>query len=124
MTLEFHDAVRIEDFYVKQESVNKEWAKVNNVLQVKSVANAPQQAEVTLTYSYKNEPKVTEQKTVTLQPGFNEISLPLEITNPHLWMPNGWGEAALYDFELSVKVNGQVVASEKKRIGLRTVKVV
>ena len=124
VTLEFYDAASIEDFYVKQESVSQELAKVNNVLQIKSVANASQQAEVTLTYSYKNEPKVTEQKTVTLQPGGNEISLPVEITNPHLWMPNGWGEAALYDFELSVKVDGQVVASEKKRIGLRTVKVV
>ena len=124
VTLEFYDAVRIEDFYVHQESVNKELAKVNNVLEVKSVATAPQQAEVTLTYSYKNEPEVKEQKNVTLQPGCNEISLPIEIADPHLWMPNGWGEAALYDFELSVKVDGRVVASEKKRIGLRTVKVV
>ena len=124
VTLEFYDAASIEDFYVHQESVNKELAKVNNVLEVKSVATAPQQAEVTLTYSYKNEPEVKEQKNVTLQPGCNEISLPIEIANPHLWMPNGWGEAALYDFELSVKVDGRVVASEKKRIGLRTVKVV
>ena len=124
VTLEFYDAASIEDFYVHQESVNKELAKVNNVLEVKSVATAPQQAEVTLTYSYKNEPEVKEQKNVTLQPGCNEISLPIEIADPHLWMPNGWGEAALYDFELSVKVDGRVVASEKKRIGLRTVKVV
>ncbi|MBE6273262.1 MAG: glycoside hydrolase family 2 protein [Bacteroidaceae bacterium] len=124
VTLEFYDAASIEDFYVHQESVNKELAKVNNVLEVKSVATTPQQAEVTLTYSYKDEPKVKEQKNVTLQPGCNEISLPIEIVNPHLWMPNGWGEAALYDFELSVKVDGRVVASEKKRIGLRTVKVV
>ena len=124
VTLEFYDAASIEDFYVHQESVNKELAKVNNVLEVKSVATAPQQAEVTLTYSYKDEPEVKEQKNVTLQPGCNEISLPIEIANPHLWMPNGWGEAALYDFELSVKVDGRVVASEKKRIGLRTVKVV
>ena len=124
VTLELYDVASIEDFYARQESVSPELAKVNNVLEVKSVATAPQQAEVILTYSYKNEPKESERKTVTLQPGCNEISLPVEIANPHLWMPNGWGEPALYDFEIALKVDGKVVASEKKRVGLRTVQVV
>ena len=124
VTLELYDAARIEDYFVHQVSVTKELAKVNNILEVKSVAQAPQQAEVVLTYSYKNGAKVTEQKNVTLQPGCNKVSMPVEIANPTLWMPNGWGEAALYDFEMTVKVGGKAVASEKKRVGLRTIKVV
>ena len=124
VTLELYDAASIEDYFVHQESVTKELAKVNNILEVKSVAQAPQQAEVVLAYSYKDGAKVTEQKNVTLQPGCNKVSMPIEIANPHLWMPNGWGEAALYDFEMAVKVDGKTVASEKKRVGLRTIKVV
>ena len=124
VTLELYDAARIEDYFVHQVSVTKELAKVNNILEVKSVAQAPQQAEVVVTYSYKNGAKVTEQKNVTLQPGCNKVSMPVEISNPALWMPNGWGEAALYDFEMTVKVDGKAVASEKKRVGLRTIKVV
>ena len=124
VTLELYDAASIEDYFVHQESVTKELAKVNNILEVKSVAQAPQQAEVVLAYSYKDGAKVTEQKNVTLQPGCNKVSMPIEIANPHLWMPNGWGEAALYDFEMTVKVDGKTVASEKKRVGLRTIKVV
>ena len=124
VTLELYDAARIEDYYVHQESVDPESAKVNNMLEVTSVASAPRQAEVTLAYVYQDEPKVTEHKNVTLQPGCNRISLPIEIARPHLWMPNGWGEPALYDFEVSVKVDGKVVASEKKKVGLRTIKVV
>ena len=124
VTLEFYDAARIEDYFVQQVSVNKELAKVNNILEVNSVASAPQQAEVVLTYSYKDGAKVTEQKMVTLQPGSNQVTIPVEIVNPTLWMPNGWGEAALYDFEMTVKVDGKAVASEKKRVGLRTIKVV
>ena len=124
VTLELYDAARIEDYFVHQVSVTKELAKVNNILEVKSVAQAPQQAEVVVTYSYKNGAKVTEQKNVTLQPGCNKVSMPVEIANPALWMPNGWGEAALYDFEMTVKVDGKAVASEKKRVGLRTIKVV
>jgi len=124
VTLELYDAARIEDYYVHQESVDPESAKVNNMLEVTSVASAPRQAEVMLAYAYQDEPKVTEHKNVTLQPGCNRISLPIEIARPHLWMPNGWGEPALYDFEVSVKVDGKVVASEKKKVGLRTIKVV
>ena len=124
VTLELYDAARIEDYFVHQEAISKDLAKVNNVLEVKSVATVPQQAEVVLTYSYKDGAKVTEQKSITLQPGCNKISMPVEIANPHLWMPNGWGEAALYDFEMAVKVDGKVVSSEKKRVGLRSIKVV
>ena len=124
VTLELYDAARIEDYFVHQEAVSKDLAKVNNILEVKSVVSAPQQAEVVLTYSYKDGSKVTKQKSITLQPGCNKVSMPVEIANPNLWMPNGWGEAALYDFEIAVKVDGKVVSSEKKRVGLRTIKVV
>ena len=124
VTLELYDAARIEDYFVCQVSVTKELAKVNNILEVMSVPQASQQAEVVLSYSYKDGAKVTEQKSVTLQPGLNKVNMPVEIANPHLWMPNGWGEAALYDFEMTVKVDGKAVASEKKRVGLRTIKVV
>ena len=124
VTLELFDVAHIEDYFVKQVDVSKELAKVDNMLEVNSVATAPQPAEIVLTYAYKDDVKVTEQKSVTLQPGSNKISIPVEITDPHLWMPNGWGEAALYDFEIALKVDGKIIASEKKRVGLRTIKVV
>lgn len=124
VTLTFYDIARIDDYYVRQASVSKKLAKVENRLTVNSVAIVPQKAEVSITYSYKDGEKVTEQKEVTLQPGTNEILLPLDIRNPHLWMPNGWGEPALYDFEAQVKVDGKTIASRQERIGLRSIKVV
>lgn len=124
VTLTFYDVARIDDYYVRQTSVSKDLAKVDNHLTINSVAATPQKAEVNITYSYKDGEKVTEQKEVTLQPGTNEILLPLEIRNPHLWMPNGWGEPALYDFEAQVKVDGKTIASQQERIGLRSIKVV
>ena len=124
VTLTFYDVARIDDYYVRQASVTKDLAKVENRLTVNSVSATPQKAEVTVAYSYKEGEKVTEQKEVTLQPGTNHILLPIEIRQPHLWMPNGWGEPALYDFEAVIKVDGKVIASQKERIGLRTIKVV
>lgn len=91
VTLTFYDVARIDDYYVRQASVTKDLAKVENRLTVNSVSATPQKAEVTVAYSYKEGEKVTEQKEVTLQPGTNHILLPIEIRQPHLWMPNGWG---------------------------------
>ena len=124
VTLKFYDVASIEDYFVEQLEVGKDLAKINNALEVTSVAETTKQAEVVLTYSYKNGEKVTEKSEMTLQPGTNQLNWPVEIKNPHLWMPNGWGEPALYDFEITVNVDGKAIASEKKRIGLRTIKVV
>ena len=124
VTLKFYDVASIEDYFVEQLEVSKDLAKINNALEVTSVAETTKQAEVVLTYSYKNGEKVTEKSEMALQPGTNKLNWPVEIKNPHLWMPNGWGEPALYDFEITVNVDGKVIASEKKRIGLRTIKVV
>ena len=124
VTLTFHDAARIEDYYVKQVSVTEELARIDNLLEVVNVSDASRKAELCLVYSYKNEYRKEDNKSVTLKPGLNKLEWPMEITRPHLWMPNGWGEPALYDFEISLKVDGKLVASEKKRVGLRDIKVV
>ena len=112
VTLTFYDVARIDDYYVRQASVTKDLAKVENRLTVNSVSATPQKAEVTVAYSYKEGEKVTEQKEVTLQPGTNHILLPIEIRQPHLWMPNGWGEPALYDFEAEEKYRDMPKAIE------------
>ena len=124
VTLTLYDAARISDYYVRQVSVSAEKAQVDNQIEVYQEGEKPVEAEVTVSYSYKEGAKVAETKKVTLQPGQNQLSLPMEIENPHLWMPNGWGEAALYDFKTVVKVDNQEVASNEKRVGLRSVKVV
>lgn len=124
VTLTLYDVARIEDHHVQQTSVSKELARTENVLAIHSVCDAPRQAEVVLSYTYKGEPAVTKRESIVLQPGSNRISLPVEIAQPHLWMPNGWGEAALYDVEATVQVEGRTIAAKKQRIGLREVKVV
>ena len=124
VTLKFFDVARIEDYFVNQTMVSKELAKIDNALEINSVSKSPKQAEVVLTYAYKDGAKVVTKKNVTLQPGINKVNVPVEIANPYLWMPNGWGEPALYDFEIVVNVDGKTIASEQKRVGLRTIKVV
>ena len=124
VTLTFYDAARIEDLYVEQLAVNNTVAKLNHHLEISRPEPTAESAEVTLTYTFLNEVKHTESRNITLQPGTNRITIPMEISAPQLWMPNGWGKAALYKVDATITVDGVTVASESKRIGLRDVKVV
>ena len=124
VTLTFYDAAHIEDLYVEQLSVSNTTAKVNHHLEITRPESIEKPAEITLTYTFRNEVKHTESRNITLQPGTNRITIPMEISEPQLWMPNGWGEAALYKVDATITVDGVAVASESKRIGLREVKVV
>ncbi len=47
-----------------------------------------------------------------------------EIDNPMLWWPNGFGEQNLYTFTTELYENGAVADSDKKRIGLRELKLI
>ena len=59
------------------------------------------------------------KKTVALKAGANALSETIEIKNPRIWWPAGYGEQPLY--ELTVEVAGDRVA---KRLGLREVELV
>ncbi len=47
-----------------------------------------------------------------------------EIENAMLWWPNGFGEQNLYTFDVVLVENGQVVDCDRKRIGLRELKLI
>lgn len=121
--LVFFDAASIENYHVKQLKVSESEARIDNRLEVNNVMTTVCPAVISITYGYGNDRK-TIRTEVTLQPGMNEVSLPITVDHPHLWMPNGWGEASLYDFIATVEVNGNEVARQEKKIGLRTIRVV
>ena len=47
----------------------------------------------------------------------------LEIDHPQLWWPVGYGEQPLYTVEVTLRKNGEILDSWKRRIGLRTMTV-
>lgn len=120
----FADRAVVEDYFVHQQSVSAERAEVDNLLEINNIGSDARQAVVRVTYSYPGEPDRSVERTAELQPGLNRVSLPLTVERPHLWMPNGWGEPALYTFEASVSVDGQVVSRKSHQIGLRSIRVV
>lgn len=121
--LTFCDGASIDDFFVCQQEVTEQAARVDNRLEINNVTDSRKEAQVKVAYAY-GEQTDTLTRTLVLQPGKNSLSIPALIEKPHLWMPNGWGDPVLYTFTATVSIGGQEVASRKEEIGLRSVRVV
>lgn len=122
--LVFSDVARIEDYYVCQDAVTQAKADVDNRLEINNVTSSTVSALLKVDYHYSDSDTKEIKKQIELRPGANTVSLPVSIENPHLWMPNGWGEPSLYKFTVSLSVDGVEIAKQERNVGLRTVRVV
>jgi beta-mannosidase len=66
---------------------------------------------------------VTLSRSVTVHAGSNLIDLPVEIRQPKLWYPAGYGDQPLYEFTAVVSSGVATPASEsrKVKVGLRSI---
>ncbi|MCD8182764.1 MAG: glycoside hydrolase family 2 protein [Bacteroides sp.] len=124
ITLRFYDVATIDDYHVKQLSLTDQVATLSNELEINFISPREEVAELLISYQLKEGQPTVVRQPVTLVPGMNRISIPLEVQNPVRWMPNGWGEPTLYDFSAQVVCRDKVVAEQHHRIGLRTVRLV
>ncbi len=124
VTIRFYDAASISDYHVKQLSLTDQVAKLSNELEINNILPHPLQAEIKIKTSLEGEQEAAITQNVTLQPGINHICIPTEVVSPVRWMPNGWGAPTLYEFSAQVIAQGNIVAEQSHRIGLRTVRLV
>ena len=124
ITLTFYDKARIDDFFVKQTSVTKEKAIIDNQIEIYSVEPQPVDASITIEYGLKGESQKTVSKNIVLNPGKNVVSIPLQIDNPKRWMPVNWGKPYLYDFKAKLSFGNQTIAEKTESVGLRKVQLI
>jgi len=55
-------------------------------------------------------------------PGFKVGGTLIEIEDPALWWPYGYGESAIYDTIASLEYDGEVISEKKFNVGIRTLK--
>ena len=123
--LEAWDKVRIADFAIRQRDVSKEVAHIDAEVEVDAASSGS--AKVSVQYTEDGKPS-TIVETVSLHAGRNVIDLPIEIRQPKLWYPAGYGDQPLYEFTAKV---GTVSASSgsslaiadtrKTKAGLRSI---
>lgn len=62
------------------------------------------------------------KKNVTISGPLTEVQLPdVQIENPKLWWPHGYGKQDLYDLNISFVANNQVYDQENIKVGIRQV---
>lgn len=122
--LQLYDVARIDDYLVKQLSLNDNEARLDNRLEVWNVADSVVAADVEIVCTLSGETVSQAKKKIVLQPGMNLVQIPQTIDKPQRWMPNGWGNPTLYQFSAKVVCDGKAIAEKQHRIGLRTLRVV
>jgi beta-mannosidase len=116
--LEAWDKERIADFAVRQRDVSKEVAHLDAEVEIEAASAGL--ANVMVKFSDNGKP-VTVAAKVSLHAGRNVIDLPIEIRQPKLWYPAGYGEQTLYEFTANVIAGAQVVDHRAVKAGLRSV---
>jgi beta-mannosidase len=116
--LEAWDEARISNLHIRQLDITAGVAHLNGEVEVTAAGDAT--AEVSIRYSHGSKP-AGAKRNVALHAGVNQIDLPLEIDQPELWYPAGYGAQPLYTFVVEVKTHGLVQDELSVSTGLRSV---
>jgi beta-mannosidase len=117
--LQCWEGERIENIGIQQSDISTRAAHINVDVRILSITKADAslkveyaQGSVTKSFSYP----------ITLHTGINEISYPIDIANPKLWYPNGYGKQDMYHFKATLAIGNHIVDVVTTRSGLRSVK--
>ncbi len=116
--IEAWDKVRIADFAIRQRDVSREVAHLDAEVDVE--ASSAGAATVDVQFNHGGKP-VALTVQAELHAGRNGIDVPIEIKQPKLWYPAGYGDQALYDFSVQVNTGGRKADERKTKAGLRSV---
>lgn len=120
----FHNGCRIDDAFTRTIRIDNDRASLTTDLLVANETDSPVATELLISITHEEKVVAQTSRPCTLQPGENRVTLPTEIGHPKLWQPNGWGEAHLYDVEVSLIKEGVYWAQRRYQTGIRTIEFV
>jgi beta-mannosidase len=116
--LEAWDTARISNVHIRQLDVS---AAVAHLLAEVEVT-ASDAGNSTISVDYGASGKHTDAtRAVQLQPGVNHVTLPIDISNPQLWFPAGYGTQPIYKFQVQLKSAKQTLDEATAKTGLRSI---
>ncbi len=118
--LKMWDRVRIKDVFIKQPRITKELAN----LEAEITLNVGDDASYLLQVINVADDKVIAEKEINASVLNNKFNIPFTVENPKLWWCNGLGTPALYDFEITVSKDNQILAKKDISTGLRSLKLI
>jgi beta-mannosidase len=124
--IEFWDAARIDNIYVRQMDVRA--AAANLSVDATVVAGGSTPATAVLEYGRKTAhgraAMTALRRSVALHSGENHIVFPLNIAHPALWFPLGYGAQSLYTFHVKLLTGARAADTADAETGLRHVELV
>jgi beta-mannosidase len=118
--IETWDALRVDNFHIQQQRVDKDAAALSAELEIQ--ASRSTAATVEITYGELSGATVAPiRQTVQLDPGVNHVSVPVHIASPKLWYPAGYGAQDRYRFSYTVRIARDIVAQAALNTGLRSI---
>ncbi|MBE1162202.1 glycoside hydrolase family 2 protein [Dyella sp. 7MK23] len=118
--LDSWNAMRVDDFHVKQNFVSSDAAQVAAQFEIKADSTKTVHVSVDAIGPDGQSAAHTEQD-VTVDAGTQTISLPLRIAHPRRWFPAGYGAQDMYTFKASLSADGNALYSSAHDVGLRSV---
>ena len=117
-TLSLWDNAEITDLNIQQSDITPQVARLNAQLQINSSTDTA--ATVKLTYLHEGK-RIETTLPVSLHLGSNTINLPIEIKNPALWYPTGYGAQSMYQFTAEVSIAQHLQDKKTVNTGLRSI---
>ena len=117
--IEAWDKARIAGFAIRQRDVSKEVAHLDAEVEVEASSAGP--AKISVQYRQMLAKPVTLSSNATLHAGENVIDVPVEIRQPKLWYPAGYGDQALYEFTAQLDAGTADSDERKIKTGLRSI---
>jgi len=116
--LESWSRLKVDQISFLQQEVNEENALINLVLSIDS-----EQVRAYKLQLFANGRKLLD-KSINLQKGANELSVPFEIENPDLWWPNGMGKQPLTEFDIKLFDGNEIIFEQNKFLGFRAIQLI
>ncbi|MBZ0294692.1 MAG: glycoside hydrolase family 2 [Anaerolineae bacterium] len=119
VVLQIVDAIDFEQFYIYTHSLARNSATLGVFFQINQDVDIATSTPTLLRIEAAcGDKHFTHEQPVRFMAG----SFTFEVENPGLWWPRGYGEANLYDLNISLVHDDTVLAQKQMMFGIRTVK--
>ncbi len=113
------DELRLQDVFFLQKKVTAQVAELEARLELFSESTQEVKVEIW------QQDSLLHQQELPLLPGLNRPALAFAVRQPKRWWTRGLGEPHLYNWEVKIIGNNeQILATEKHKIGLRSIRLV
>jgi beta-mannosidase len=121
--LEGHSSARLENVHIRQQ-VEGKLATVSAQVQAQTWAGTGTKVVLTITGPGLDSIRAEAELLPPFEEGPHFASLAVEIPDPKLWWPNGYGDQPLYQAEVWLMEGELELERRSYRVGLRTIELV